>query len=394
MIKVLSDFIDIEYSKIGIKNRFELKEKTQNVFSKYLVNKDRTFKLYIDLLCGEFVKYNKITADKKLFSFFEREILDYKNLNIFQQDSFFHLMKTMYKIDEESSNNYLSIFINQHPIKNLSKYDDLDNMMKMTGDLLEECLCRNLRLLYGFIFFKTNCTTAPNLFNLNFGGLVRELKNHLSDPTILDDCIYNIPLNQMRNICKHKTYKLINTQEIQVEYGTSNKKTVIIKYDDILKILENINLFNSTVKLLFNLIYLDIMPDIQSELNFDNIRLEESFSSLFYNLRYLNFKIIKYGLNKQNNIFELFFEDIDQVENTQDRIILISQNLPRIAAYIYDDKILNIFPDNIKITLFYKNVEIANVSVPYNQALNYAMQKIDMIALINNTKFDIKNNKI
>lgn len=76
----------------------------------------------------------------------------------------------------------------------------------------------------GFIFFKTNCTTAPNLFNLNFGGLVRELKNHLSDPTILDDCIYNIPLNQMRNICKHKTYKLINTQEIQVEYGTSNKK--------------------------------------------------------------------------------------------------------------------------------------------------------------------------
>lgn len=73
MIKVLSDFIDIEYSKIGIKNRFELKEKTQNVFSKYLVNKDRTFKLYIDLLCGEFVKYNKITADKKLFSFLKEK---------------------------------------------------------------------------------------------------------------------------------------------------------------------------------------------------------------------------------------------------------------------------------------------------------------------------------
>ena len=388
-----SDFIENEYSQIRIKDIAKLKKKAQDTFSAYFVNK-RTFNLYIDLLCMEFVKYNKIVADKKIFSFFESKIFDYQNLYIFQKESFLELMKTMYEIDEESSNNYMSICINQHSIKGLSKYDDLDNMMKMIGDLLEECLYRNLRLLYGFVYFNANNIISPKLFSLNFGELVCELKNHLTDPTILNDFIYNISLNQIRNICKHKTYKLINDKEIRVEYGTTNKKTAIIKYDDILKILKNINLFNSAIKLLFNLIYLDIMPEIQHDLIYDNIRLEESFSSLFYNLRYLNFRIIKYGLNKQNNIFELFFEDIDCSGNTQNRIILISQNFPRIAAYIDDDKILNISPDKIKIYLFYNNIEIANTAVQYNLALDYTHKKINTVELINNTEFNIKINKI
>lgn len=387
-----SDFIEIEYSKMGIKNRTQLKKKAQDTFSTYLVNRG-TFDLYADLLCMEFIKYNKIVIDKKIFSFFESKIFDYQNLYIFQKDSFLELMKTMYEIDEESGNNYMSICINQNPIKGLSKYDDLDSMMKMMGDLLEECLCRNLRLLYGFVYFKANNIISPKLFSLNFGGLVCELKKYLPDPTILNDFIYKIPLNQIRNVCKHKTYKLINENEVCAKYGTTNNKTVIIKYSDILKILENINLFNSAIKLLFNLIYLDIMVDIHKDLTFYNIRLEESFSSLFYNLRYLNFRIIKYELNKQNNIFELFFEDIDCAESTQDRIILISQNFPRIAAYIDDDKILNISPDKIKIHLFYNNQEIANTTIQYNLALNYAYKKIDMVELINNTEFNIKINK-
>lgn len=394
MTNNFSNFIEFEYSKIGIESRSELKIKTREAFSKYLVNKERTLEIYMDILCSEFIKYNKIIADSKFFSFFESKIFDYKNMYLLQQKPFLDLMKTMYKTDEEASNNYLSISLNQHSINNISRYDDLDNIMKMMGDLLEECLYRNLRLLYGFIYFKTNHVNSPDLFNLDFGSLIRELKGSLSNPAILDDPIYHIPLNQMRNICKHKTYKLINSQEIQAEYGTANKKTVIMKYDDILKIFKNINLFNSTIRLLFNLIYLDIMPDIHKDLTFDNIRLEQSFSSLFYNLRYLNFRIIKYGLNKRNNIYELFFEDIDSTENTQDRIILISQNFPRIAAYINDDKILNITPDKIKIYLFYMNKEIANTIVPYNLALNYTLQKIDMVELINNTEFNIKVNKI
>ena len=393
MTSEFKNFIENEYSKIGIKDISILKENVQNVFSKYLVNRQRTLKLYMDLLFLEFIKYNKIKKSSKFFIFFESEILNYKNLKDRYQKDFLNLMKIMFEINEEAGNNYMSICFNQHSINNFSKYNDLDNMMKMMGDLLEECLYRNLRLLYGFIFFMKNLIIPPNLFDINFGGLIIELKKYLSDPTFLNDYIYNIPLNQLRNICKHKTYKLINDQEIQVEYGSNKKKIVIIKYDDILKLLKNINLFNTTITLIFNLIYLDIIPDIHQDLNYDNIRLENSFSSLFYSLRYLNYKIIKYGLNTKNNIFEMCFEDVDNIDNTLNRIILISQNFSRIAKYIYDDKILNISPDAIKISLIYNNMEIANAIISYDHALNYIMKKNDIVELINNIKFNIINNK-
>ncbi len=393
MTSEFKNFIENEYSKIGIKDISILKENVQNVFSKYLVNRQRTLKLYMDLLFLEFIKYNKIKKSSKFFNFFESEILNYKNLKDRYQKDFLNLMKIMFEINEEAGNNYMSICFNQHSINNFSKYNDLDNMMKMMGDLLEECLYRNLRLLYGFIFFMKNLIIPPNLFDINFGGLIIELKKYLSDPTFLNDYIYNIPLNQLRNICKHKTYKLINNQEIQVEYGSNKKKIVIIKYDDILKLLKNINLFNTTITLIFNLIYLDIIPDIHQDLNYDNIRLENSFSSLFYSLRYLNYKIIKYGLNTKNNIFEMCFEDVDNIDNTLNRIILISQNFSRIAKYIYDDKILNISPDAIKISLIYNNMEIANAIISYDHALNYIMKKNDIVELINNIKFNIINNK-
>lgn len=393
MTSEFKNFIENEYSKIGIKDISILKENVQNVFSKYLVNRQRTLKLYMDLLFLEFIKYNKIKKSSKFFIFFESEILNYKNLKDRYQKDFLNLMKIMFEINEEAGNNYMSICFNQHYINNFSKYNDLDNMMKMMGDLLEECLYRNLRLLYGFIFFMKNLIIPPNLFDINFGGLIIELKKYLSDPTFLNDYIYNIPLNQLRNICKHKTYKLINDQEIQVEYGSNKKKIVIIKYDDILKLLKNINLFNTTITLIFNLIYLDIIPDIHQDLNYDNIRLENSFSSLFYSLRYLNYKIIKYGLNTKNNIFEMCFEDVDNIDNTLNRIILISQNFSRIAKYIYDDKILNISPDAIKISLIYNNMEIANAIISYDHALNYIMKKNDIVELINNIEFNIINNK-
>lgn len=393
MTSEFKNFIENEYSKIGIKDISILKENVQNVFSKYLVNRQRTLKLYMDLLFLEFIKYNKIKKSSKFFNFFESEILNYKNLKDRYQKDFLNLMKIMFEINEEAGNNYMSICFNQHSINNFSKYNDLDNMMKMMGNLLEECLYRNLRLLYGFIFFMKNLIIPPNLFDINFGGLIIELKKYLSDPTFLNDYIYNIPLNQLRNICKHKTYKLINNQEIQVEYGSNKKKIVIIKYDDILKLLKNINLFNTTITLIFNLIYLDIIPDIHQDLNYDNIRLENSFSSLFYSLRYLNYKIIKYGLNTKNNIFEMCFEDVDKIDNTLNRIILISQNFSRIAKYIYDDKILNISPDAIKISLIYNNMEIANAIILYDHALNYIMKKNDIVELINNIKFNIINNK-
>ncbi len=393
MTSEFKNFIENEYSKIGIKDISILKENVQNVFSKYLVNRQRTLKLYMDLLFLEFIKYNKIKKSSKFFIFFESEILNYKNLKNRYQKDFLNLMKIMFEINEEAGNNYMSICFNQHSINNFSKYNDLDNMMKMMGDLLEECLYRNLRLLYGFIFFMKNLIIPPNLFDINFGGLIIELKKYLSDPTFLNDYIYNIPLNQLRNICKHKTYKLINDQEIQVEYGSNKKKIVIIKYDDILKLLKNINLFNTTITLIFNLIYLDIIPDIHQDLNYDNIRLENSFSSLFYSLRYLNYKIIKYGLNTKNNIFEMCFEDVDNIDNTLNRIILISQNFSRIAKYIYDDKILNISPDAIKISLIYNNMEIANAIISYDYALNYIMKKNDIVELINNIEFNIINNK-
>lgn len=393
MTSEFKNFIENEYSKIGIKDISILKENVQNVFSKYLVNRQRTLKLYMDLLFLEFIKYNKIKKSSKFFIFFESEILNYKNLKDRYQKDFLNLMKIMFEINEEAGNNYMSICFNQHSINNFSKYNDLDNMMKMMGDLLEECLYRNLRLLYGFIFFMKNLIIPPNLFDINFGGLIIELKKYLSDPTFLNDYIYNIPLNQLRNICKHKTYKLINDQEIQVEYGSNKKKIVIIKYDDILKLLKNINLFNTTITLIFNLIYLDIIPDIHQDLNYDNIRLENSFSSLFYSLRYLNYKIIKYGLNTKNNIFEMCFEDVDNIDNTLNRIILISQNFSRIAKYIYDDKILNISPDAIKISLIYNNMEFANAIISYDHALNYIMKKNDIVELINNIEFNIINNK-
>ena len=388
MNKNLNNDVETEYKKLGIKNRSVLVQLTKEAFLDLLKNKSRTFDLYMDLLCMEYIKYKKIEKKLDLFKFFKTFMMNYKNSKDFESTDFFELMKSVFYIDAESGENYLSISLNQPEISFESQYDDLYKIMKLLGELLEKCAYKNLRVFYGLAYYSTNKISPNNIFTLDFGGLVDSLKAIIGN-NILNDPIYSIPINQWRNICEHKSYKFINNKEVKVEYGRKKKNIKIVQYDDLLTIVQNFNLINTLLKLISDLIYLDIMPDIQDTLNNYSVRLEESFAPLFLNLRTVDFSIIEYHYKQENNEFELLFEDLDTIEPTQSRIIHISQIFSRVAKSIYDDKILNIKPDTIKICLFHKQKNIANTTIRYEVALDFALKKIKMEELINNINFQI-----
>lgn len=381
--------IESEYKKLNIENREDLNNQIKSIFSIYLKNEERTLNLYKDFLCVELVKYKKIQSTKNYLLFFETIMNQYKNSSIFEDTQFLNMMESLIKVDEESSNNYISISMNQPTIDNSkSKYDNLYNLMNLIDELLEKCLYRNLRLLYGFLSYKINQVPPKDLFDLDFGGLISSITKIHGD-YLLKDKVYCIPINQWRNICEHKNYKFIDSENIEVKYGSKKQYSKVVKYNDILPILQNFNAFNTALKLIFGLIFLDIIPDINNKLSGTNIRLEESFAPLFLNLRTVDFSIIEYHYKQENNEFELLFEDLDTIEPTQSRIIHISQIFSRVATSIYDDKILNIKPDTIKICLFHKQKNIANTTIRYEVALDFALKKIKMEELINNINFQI-----
>lgn len=373
------------HSELKFKNRTDLKEKTFKTLSKYLKNSDRTFMLYEDMLCVEFIKYVKLEKQPKYLNLFEKLILEYKNSSIFDGPDFYKLMEKLFCINEKACDNFLLLSENENYPKFTSRYDELHAIMNGLGELLEKSLYKHMTSLCALMYYKKTGNIVKHTQINTFGKVVNTINKNDPNAFYLNDFIYGVPLNQLRNICIHKDYELISYETVKVQYQGVTKE---INYPDILIIFKDISKLNTALALFFNLVYLDIIPDLnKSNIPDSNVRAVNSFAYLFFNISTLGFNIKKYGYNKSKDSYEIIFEDKDNSRRLQNSIMFLSKFATSIADGLDSDKVENIKPNVIKMILVNKGRFVATASIPYIKALElYSAGKQDE-EVIANTKF-------
>ena len=110
------------------------------------------------------------------------------------------------------------------------------------GDILETSLLPILRQVHSLFSITKKYAFSFNSINAHFGEIVSDLCKIKKIEFLYKDFLYNVPLNQWRNIAHHSSYEFFEDRQIVIcRYGTNNIKEVVIHKNEIEKFIKLID---------------------------------------------------------------------------------------------------------------------------------------------------------
>lgn len=118
------------------------------------------------------------------------------------------------------------------------------------GDMIECSLYPQLRLVYGVLTLSKDSSLYGKKDNPSNGKMVSELieSSEVMEAT-LRTILFNVSLNQWRNISNHASYKYVKSSDsVLCKYGSNNNQTVSFQYHQLRELLKAIDCIQILLK--------------------------------------------------------------------------------------------------------------------------------------------------
>lgn len=183
------------------------------------------------------------------------------------------------------------------------------------GDMIESSLYPQLRLVYGVLILSKASSLYGKKSNLSDGKIVSELieSSEVMKAT-LSSILFNVPLNQWRNISNHASYRYVKSSDSVIcEYGSNNNHTVSFKYRELKQLLKSVDCIQILLKVCSELPSFEL--DVKKHTDNTNERYEltqESLMSQIGNvLAILDYDV--FSLDKALNNWKINITDINSL---------------------------------------------------------------------------------
>ncbi|NCB52173.1 MAG: hypothetical protein EOM54_09870 [Clostridia bacterium] len=191
---------------------------------------------------------------------FHKAIKVNRNQTIFAMKKFYPLISSGYRSITELN------FINtaefdESRIDLFARY-----YIKNIGDIIECALKPHVMFLDNiFSIVSQRKTISKNLGEAIY--YLSERKNTLIN--CYKTIFYNIQISQWRNVADHNDYKVLNDNEVEIEYGSTKRIKKTISRDDLVDMGKKLDTLIYSHKIAFTLISYDNYSELGPELNVD-----------------------------------------------------------------------------------------------------------------------------
>ena len=285
---------------------------------------------------------------------------------------------------------WLSYSITEPNINSLSKRDKTIYLFDTINNVLEKCFKPRFELLYKFSFF--NESGNFNNKSKGFGSLIKHFPKSYRNNAILylGDPHFSISTNQWRNIAAHKTYD-IKKDEINITYGTKNKKSATLTHEDLLKIVNWVKKSYGTLRLAEVLIYLNYTQEIVSNMHYprgNEIRLESWLFHITHNMQIVGFQFV--STEEKDNTFIINFRS-KKDRTLKESIIHASQCLSQLSGALESDYFLKGSYKFTQVNIVNeKSRVLASAIVEIEKAILHSEGKISLEEYSSNVNFKFK----
>ncbi|MEA3554734.1 MAG: hypothetical protein U9R39_10110 [Campylobacterota bacterium] len=360
---------------------------TKDIFLKYFTSED----IYLrnkEILRSELVNYMTIYYNNHYIKLLnDIHLIFSDSIQKNQKESFELLLNNFEKVSN-TDDRYLSYFISQPDVTDFTKKDFAVYYFKSIDEIIEGCYNPRFKLFYQFYKFNKN-NIFEDIKNKSLGNLVTD-KEFENFDLLIKDPIFNIHINQWRNIASHKDYK-VSKNNIEIRYGTKKDKIKTITHDELKKITFWIRDIYASLRLAEVLIHLNYMEDIMSLDEFKNINIEQRSEAtllhIIHNLQIVGFKFESFYENNTTFELNLFIKNNNDIKES---IIHSSQMFSPLACALNDDEFQKDKFTDIKINILNDKKEtLASATVDIKSCLDFSNHKLSQKELIYKINFCI-----
>ena len=361
---------------------------TYKEFGRFISNREVIDK-YLPLLRTELVNLAQCEATTK-----GKQLLE----NIFNMlvsiiekhfDSIIPNIKKSIIVLGETDKSWMTLSMIQPDLSDLNKQDKLIAKMNIYESMIETCYKYRLAFIFSVLKYDDDCIW-DNIDNVDYKALMPKIAKYYTRSIISGISKYSskeIPINQIRNIIAHKSYKIVK-EEIEVTYGTSTKKTCNFSLEEFDAILTTINMNYKCMRLAEELIGFRYSKNLFNvTIDPSSIRFESKIVHTIHNLAIKGFKFDQY--KSEGSVFILKLKKDSAKEQLLADTIHSSEQLLNIAVNIYEDEQMK---DINKIVIEIYNLNgtyMASSSVDLSDAMKFAKANCSLDDYIEKIQFDL-----
>jgi hypothetical protein len=361
-------------------------------FKKYIPN-ENLIEQNKEVLRTEIVNYIRVSVKNEYLELFEWTLKIFADCIIFNKEETINIISESF--DEICNTDYkwMTNVLTQPNFAEFSERDKITFYFKIIDETLEGVFKPRFKLFDKLTNFLITQNIIDNS-NYDFGKIISDFpKQYEIDAKLfLKDPIHSISTSQWRNISAHKSFT-INKENIKVEYGKTNKKTVFIQFEDFYKIVFWTQDIYRVIRLSQVITCLNYMKEIVGNIGDSeksNHRFESSLLNLVHNMQIVGFEFISTEIENETFCLKLKGKKEHDLKSS---LIHASQCLDQLSCAIYDDVFIRDNYNKTKIIIFNEHTnEIGSATIPIDVALKKVKSEINMDEYLNNMEFEIKNN--
>ncbi|MCB8976420.1 MAG: hypothetical protein H6657_03225 [Ardenticatenaceae bacterium] len=275
---------------------------------------------------------------------------------------------------EKSDSTWFSLFqISQELPSDTTAYDRVFQIFSTIDSVLEGCYKPRFELLYAFSTKAANGQFPKSTKRLDFGNMKAEFPNSYATRAqlFLSDPLFNIGVNQWRNIGAHKTFQVFSEGKIEVNYGMRvPPKSLSISLEQLRAILAWIFRTHTVARMASEIIYLENMSEIKPYMaSMPNVRFEQSLTHLCHNLKLVGFRCS--NLDKSQGKISLTLHCTSDKDQTE-AVIHASQILDQLALAVEFDQLTIGKYDICEVKVFsVSDKYLGSANVKYSDAIEW-----------------------
>lgn len=357
--------------------------------AKYFID-ETIFEKNRELLRTEIVNYLRLSKKPEYIRLFQWTYSFINDCVSINKQKTIRIMAESFDEVSNTDMKWMTNVLTQPDSTSFSERDKISYYFKVIDETLEGVFKPRFKLLCNFINFNLNQKIDDS--SRDFGKLIKDLPSQIRKEIrfYLEDPIFSISTNQWRNIAAHKSFK-INKDNLIVEYGKANIRTIPISFDDFYKIVHWTQDIYRAIRLAQVFIDLNYIEEIVAELGGKeniNVRFESSLFHLIHNMQIVGFKFV--STDEQMDTFCLNVQGKNRFD-VKSSLIHASQCLDQLSCAIYDDKFVRDSFKKTKISIVDENQNIlASATVSIEIAIKKVNGEIELTEYLDNMNFEMK----
>jgi hypothetical protein len=298
-------------------------------------------------------------------------------------------------LTQKAESAWMSIFHTQEePHPDASPRDQVAFLFTVLGKMLEECYRPRLQILLDFVLCKIQDPQEAG--SLDFGRIVARLSDLLGARAelYLRDPVFNIAVNQWRNIPAHSSYDVVGIDRVEATFGSKPKKQVALTVQQLRDVVRWATHSMIALRLALTVFVFDNMAIVQaSQPSIPSLRLDSRLVDLSHNLNVVGFMCQE--VRRADGQLVLVLRD-RLGRPVRDAIIHASQALVTLSTSINADSIERDVLDRVQVRLLFgeRDDHSATAVVRVSDALAYTREELTLAEYIALIAFEVDGTRI